>query len=113
MSKLWPGDRRETLRGYSLDAVLHRLSGTDRRSLSDMSTHEEIILRILAGAQEPLHPYEIAKRLNRELRLVYAYRTDRHFGACPAVALRHQFAVHGLSRKREKGTGKLKLGPSC
>jgi len=38
-----------------------------------MSTHEDIILRILGAASEPLHCSEIADRLNRELRLDAVY----------------------------------------
>src|SRR5437868_4525687 len=39
----------------------------------EMPNHEEIILRILSEAPEPLYSPEIADRLNHELRLEQAY----------------------------------------
>jgi len=38
-----------------------------------MPTHEEHIMRILGEATEPLFPFEIAERLNRELGSAGAY----------------------------------------
>ena len=47
-------------------------SGAPGRVIT-MPSHEEHIMRILGEATEPLFPYEIAERLNRELGAAGVY----------------------------------------